>query len=116
VKAYIICFVLTIVSTFLAEKNFKNKRKVWGMFFSVMAIFIPSIISGVRQIGVGRDVNLYVTPVISRALNAQNLSAYLSGTSYVEKGYSLLIYFIVRMITSHVAFSLFCIQSSLSFS
>lgn len=108
-KAYIICILFTLLFTYLAQYNFKKSHKKVGFIFSILAVFIPSFIAGVRQVGVGRDIDNYVAPVLARALKAGSFQEYWNGASYVEVGYRMMIYLISRF-SSNLAVSLFFIQ------
>lgn len=43
-KAYIICFILTIIFTYLAQINFKKNYKTLGIIWSILAILVPTLI------------------------------------------------------------------------
>lgn len=108
--AFLVCFIFTPIFTYLAQKNFEKsdtKNRMLGIVFSVIAILIPSIIAGVRDLTVGRDIGVYVTPAIESATNS-NFWDYMTNSAN-EIGYSLFIY-IITIFTDNVHFSLFCIQ------
>ena len=68
-KAYILCFVITLVFTYLAQKQINAKKRVDGisLIYIFICIFTLCFIAGVRNIHVGRDVEIYVIPVIELA-------------------------------------------------
>lgn len=108
--AYIICFTLTPIFTYLAEKNFKNNNKKIGVAFSIVAVFIPTFICGIRRIGIGRDMDLYVEPVFKVALS-RTFDSYI-GTYMIrdiERGYAVFVY-IVSKISSNIHLLFFLIQ------
>lgn len=109
-KAYIICFVLTMIFTILAENNFKKNNKRIAIFFSIFAIFIPSFICGIRAFGVGRDIGIYVIPALEKAISS-DFSTYIN--SYVasknEIGYMIFVY-IISYFSSNLNVLLFFIQ------
>lgn len=55
---YIIIFYLSILSTYIAEKNIKNKPAF--VFFSTIAVLFPSLLAGFRDSGIGTDTLIYV--------------------------------------------------------
>ena len=71
-KAFLICLILTPILTYIAQLFFKTnekKKRLLGIFFSILAILVPSIIAGARNLDVGRDIGMYVTPAINSAKN-----------------------------------------------
>lgn len=108
--AYIICFTTTILFTYVAEKFLnKNKKKMW-IFFSIVAIVIPTFFAGVRAQGVGRDMTMYVINFLELAVK-YDFSEYMGicNTTSVEAGYSILVYLISK-ISSDFHYVLFFIQ------
>ena len=109
---YLLCFIWTPFFTYLAEKQFDNKKKNLGIFLSFLAIFLPSLIAGFRSLDVGRDVGAYVTPAIKNALSMNFLDYMKSPINvdgYLETGYRLLIY-VFAHISSSPNFSMFMLQ------
>lgn len=109
-KAYVICFILTIIFTYLAERSFKNEYKINGIFFSICAIFVPTFICGVRMIGVGRDITIYVLPALEKAVSfdfSKYLNSYIA--SQTETGYMIFVY-IISLFSSNLNVLLFFIQ------
>ena len=109
-KAYILCFLLTILCAFNAQKAFKNDKKKLGIFYSILTVVVPSFIAGVRAIGVGRDINVYVTTVVARSKNARSFLEFFRGANYVEVGYRILIYAVTHFISDRLEVSLFFLQ------
>lgn len=109
-KAFLLCFILTPLFTYLAQMQFKNgdkKAKGLGIIFSIFAILIPSIIAGVRNLDVGRDIGIYVTPVLESALE-NNFFDYMANIEN-EIGYSFFIY-MISLFTDNIHVVLFLIQ------
>lgn len=69
---YIVIFIVTILFTYIAEKNFEKKNKAIGIVFSILAILIPSILAGIRTLDVGIDVQVYVEQNFKIALQSQS--------------------------------------------
>ena len=57
---YFIIFIISFFMALVAEKNFKNKNKKIAIFFSALAIIIPSLLAAYRTIGVGTDTHGYI--------------------------------------------------------
>lgn len=106
-KAFIICFILSPLFTYFAQRQFNKNRKIYGILFSIIAILIPSIMAGVRDLNVGRDIGVYVTPTIENALNNSIFNFLESSTT--EIGFSIMIY-VITFFGGNVHFSLFVIQ------
>ena len=104
---YLICFIITPLFTYLAETSFKEKSKNKAVFYSLIAILIPSIIAGIRDLSVGVDAEIYVAPVLKGIGNMSLLSAFK--TYSLEKGYILLVY-LVSYITQNPNMLLFLIH------
>lgn len=109
-KAYVVCFIFTILFTCLAEKNLKKGYKKKGIINLIIAIFIPTFICGIRMSDVGRDVSIYVTPVFQMAIES-SLFVYMNSfvLNIAEPGYLLFTYFVSK-IGSNINVLLFFIQ------
>lgn len=59
---YIIVFLLTILTTYLADKFFKRNHKILGWCFLGIGIFMLSFLAAVRDDRVGKDIVIYVKP------------------------------------------------------
>lgn len=109
---YILCFILTPLLIYFAEKQLKKEKKISGYILLFLAILIPSLVAGLRSLNVGRDIGTYVTPAIKNALSmnfADYMKSYLNFGGDLESGYRILIY-ICSHISSSPNFSLFVIQ------
>lgn len=108
-KGYLLCFILTIVFTYFAEINFKKEKKGFAIIFSIIAIFIPTFICGIRSSDVGRDIEIYVSPLLN-STKIMNFSEYINfNIKYFELGYVFYVY-IISKINSGLNFLLFFIQ------
>ena len=105
---YVICFLLSIFFTFKAEKNFKEKNKKNAIIFSIIAILIPSILSGARALTIGVDVKVYVEPTFQRALYVNSIFEFLQIFD-LEPLYLVLTY-VVAKFTNNIHWLLFVIQ------
>lgn len=88
---YIICFIFSTFFTYIAQKNFDKNKKKEGIFWSILAILIPSILAGLRDNSIGSDIEAYVTRLFEIAKNTTSLSTFLN-MSWVENGYTILIF------------------------
>lgn len=104
---YLICFIITPLFTYLAEKGFREEKKRKAIFFSLIAILVPCIIAGLRDLTVGIDAEIYVAPVLKQIQGMELLSAF--GNYSLEKGYILFVY-LISYITQNPNILLFLIQ------
>lgn len=104
---YLVCFIITPLFTYIAEKSFKEEKRKKGVFFSLIAIIVPCIIAGVRDLSVGVDAEIYVAPVLKQIRGKSLLVAF--ETYSLEKGYILLVY-LVSFITKNPHMLLFLIH------
>lgn len=109
-KAYIICFVIVPLFTYIAEKNFNKKNTKNGIIFSVIAILIPTFFAAIRDINVGRDIGVYVKPILEIA-NSFSFNEYMLSYKVMklEKGYSVFVY-LISLFTTNVHVLMFFIQ------
>lgn len=105
---YIICFISSIGCTYIAQKKFEIKRKKEGIFFSILAILIPSILAGIRATTVGSDTAGYVERSFYQALNSTSLSSFIE-KSELEVGYNVFTYIIAKIFRD-IHWILFIIQ------
>lgn len=70
---YFIVFILSFGMALFAEKFYISKNKTLFIFFSFMAILIPSIMAGMRGINVGTDTKYYISNVFSLVQNCNSL-------------------------------------------
>lgn len=105
---YIITFALTILFTYLAERNFKKQNKRNGVFFSVIAILLPSLLAALRSENIGTDVGVYVKPYFEKALGYASFSDFVES---IDSDYLflLIVYFIANL-TENLQFVFFAIE------
>lgn len=91
---YLSVFLLTCLFTDRADKNFGiNKRA--AVFFSVIALFIPSLLAGVRADTVGKDVLEYAVRTFDLA-NSSTSYSYMREYTTEPLGYATLAYITAR--------------------
>ena len=93
---YIIMFVITILFTYIAERNFDKKNKFIGVIFSILAIALPSIVAGLRNLDIGLDISVYVEQNFQTALQSQSFKECL-GNLNTDFLYIVINYIISRM-------------------
>lgn len=105
---YIITFIVTILFTYIAEKNFEKKNKAIGRFFSILAIIIPSILAGLRTLDIGIDVQVYVEQNFKTALQSQSFKECLENcnTDFLY----VVINYIISRISNSINILMFVIE------
>lgn len=76
---YVITFILSLFMFWLALV-FRNKQKIIFIIFSIVAIFIPCYIAGVRDLSIGTDVKVYIEPLFRVAKYFNSFSSYINNT------------------------------------
>ena len=56
---YLFMFISCSLCAGLVQHFYKNKKRILSTFFAILAVFIPSIIAGIRNINVGTDIKVY---------------------------------------------------------
>lgn len=109
-KAYIICFGITLIFTYLAQKQINTRKKIdaISLIYILICIFTLCFFAGVRNIHVGRDVEVYVTPAIEMS-QKYSFMEYLDRTN-TEIGFDIYIYILATLFSSDVNFILFFLQ------
>lgn len=102
---YCVCFLLSSLLFYLSEKQPKSR-----VSFSVIALFIPCFLAGIRADTVGTDVSVYLEPMVENVRNALNFRDYMlsswqqgwvvRGVADIEIGFSFLVYFIIKLFNS----------------
>lgn len=67
---YIIIFLLTTFSTYIAQRTVSQKAAFY--FFSVWAVLLPALLAGFRDSGVGTDTLIYVDHVWAKILSVSD--------------------------------------------
>ena len=93
---YIYCF---ISSCFFAYKASNVKRKSMMLFYSIIAIMIPSLMGGLRAWHIGVDIGMYGLPQFWRSLAASSFAEYISvgGRALHEIGWSFVTYYSTKL-------------------
>ncbi len=86
---YLFVFLLTCILTNKAEKRINHKQKLDFFVLSVVAVFIPSLLAGMRGDTVGKDVLMYAVRTFEYAENAESFES-LYNISTEPIGYTFL--------------------------
>lgn len=91
---YLITFSISIVFTFVAQKNFeKNKKSATGIITSFLAIMIPSLLACFRDESIGTDVLVYMKKIFYWAVNSDTFFNF-NKMSAIEFLYKVLNYIV----------------------
>lgn len=115
---YLLTFIISCLFIYIAE-GVSNRSIIFGRFFLFLAILIPSILAGIRNLTIGTDVLNYVAPIYDAANSANSFYTFqnipiLNGILLVpissfEIGFNALVYIITKIFGS-LFFVLFFIQ------
>ena len=100
---YLFVFLLTCYFTYMADKKLDIGRKRLAFYFSLAAVIIPSLLAGVRDDTVGKDVLQYAV----RTFNYAEMSTSFEQMRSLSKepiGYTLLAYITSRFFKDTGAF------------
>ena len=116
---YIFAFVISVALLYFAEVLRNNlKNLVFSRFVTGIALLLPCILAGGRDVGVGIDTLGYGAPVFEIACNTDNFRWYLDlveGTGFdVNLLYSVVTYLVSR-ISHSVNLYFFVIQALMTF-
>ena len=100
---YICCYASSIFFAWLASRS-KDKGGI--VLFSVISILIPSILGGLRNVGVGTDTMVYGLPNAMEAQRAASFAEFVKGK---EPGYAMVCYFTMKFF-GHVNWCFFMYQ------
>lgn len=108
---YLICFLISIIFMYFAEKS-NNK---WKKGISIVISFLaPTILAALRGYNVGTDISIYGKLYFDLATVSKSMSSYIMLYKSVEYGY-LIINFIVAKIISNFNVFLFIVQFIINF-
>lgn len=93
---YLIVFLITCYCTNQADKKFSSNNKRLAVFLSVIAIFVPTLLAGVRADTVGKDVLEYAVRTFDSAQASSSLKQ-LKSISGEPVGYLTLAFFTSRL-------------------
>lgn len=105
---YLVMFISCMIISFLAEKSFSNNKKKLGIFFSLLAILIPSIIAGCRSTEVGTDLKVYGVYSFNKA-QGYSLTTFISKLEFDSLLYNVINFTIAKTAANFNLF-LFVIQ------
>lgn len=104
-EIYLISFILSSLLLYISTKI--QKKKVLRKIIVIIAIIIPCLLAGMRDITIGTDVRVYVENMFNCAKHSNNLSEYLSSGWSIgwrirrvfeyEYGFSILVYIITKI-------------------
>lgn len=106
--AYIFVFIFSLIFFYLASKTLSNNKRLLGYTFLCIAILIPSLLAGFRDMHIGTDTKGYVQPYFEIALSCSTYKLFQLLLS-AEPLYGYLTY-IVSECTRNVGWLLFFIQ------
>lgn len=104
---YIIVFLISLLF-FILSDFFFDKKKVFGYFLLAIAILIPCILAGCRDLSIGTDTSFYVRNYFRIAKYSRSFSNYLDKMP-AEIGYSVFNY-IITIVFKNIHWLLFFIQ------
>lgn len=105
---YLFVFFVSLIFFKLSD-FFLDKKKVLGILFLIIAILIPSIFAGCRDLNIGTDTSSYVRDYFREARQAKSFFRYNEDVS-TDVGYSYFNYIITK-IFNDFSFLLFFIQA-----
>ena len=79
VFTFVIYMSTILVSTYFvycAENSLKREKRSLYIFFSFLALFVPSMLAGIRSDAVGVDVRTYSVPWFNMAKSYSNFLSY----------------------------------------
>lgn len=94
---YILCFLLSILFCFLANKKYENKKKFY--IFSILAIIIPVLLATFRGLEVGTDLKVYLYPAFLKATSISKFSVFTQKIDYMigDKLVQMLVFFSAKI-------------------
>lgn len=103
---YLFVFIVSIFSTYLAEKFIKGKSKILFLFFSVIAVLFPSLLAGFRDVGIGTDTLVYVESVWKQVVPMNSLHDLIR--SYNQERFDVeFIYLLINYVASRFGHGIF---------
>ncbi len=98
---YIACFAISVLCAYLDTRD--KKKKLIGIF-GWLAILLPAVLAGLRDVSVGTDTAAYVNHF--KEMTTQSFTQFISAKAYMEIGFRFL-FFIISRFTSNPAWALF---------
>lgn len=100
---YILTFLCSVFLFWLSQ-NVKQKQKRWVL---LVALIIPCVIAGIRDVSIGVDVTSYASKIFECACKSNSFGDYLDSTyeynwtmvnvGSMELGYTLFVYIIAKV-------------------
>jgi hypothetical protein len=103
---YLTVFVISTLFFFWAEKTLYSKPRIVHIVFLLIALLLPSVLAGCRDLTVGFDTVYYMVPYFQIAQSCNTYASFLAKLPDIEPLYGLLTY-IVASCTDNVAWLLF---------
>lgn len=94
---YLIVFTISCSLLILVEK--KKLKKSTSVVLKGIALLLPILLAGMRDITVGTDVQVYVIPAYYAARASESVFQYMAVTK-IEPGFALLVYGITQIFDS----------------
>lgn len=101
---YLVVFLFSIIFAFLAQTRIKNI--ILFMLFSSLAILLPSILAGARDVNVGTDTILYAEPCYQLCEASENLLLTIAISQW-DPIFTILIY--LGFLKGDISWSLFLV-------
>lgn len=100
---YLTCFALSSYLFWLGQR-IKDKHVWFRLTIYGIALLLPSILAGIRDVSVGTDVLVYAYPVFKDAYYAPDFDSLFYQWQRIEVGYLWLNYLVSGMTSSHNVF------------
>lgn len=97
---YLTCFATSSFLFWLAER-IKNRSIELRYFIYGIALLIPTILAGIRDVSVGTDVLVYGYPIFKDACYTDNFGFFVNQWKRIEIGYLGLNFIVSRLTFSH---------------
>lgn len=107
VLIYLLFFSISFFFCYISERNFENKKWI-GILSAMMSIMILCLLSALRSINVGGDINVYLLPNFKQAMLCNTFTEFYSIAIRTELLFSLLVYIFSKI--NSLALLFFVIQ------
>ena len=103
IKYFLVFFISTIFA-YISEINYKTNKKKIATIFSLIAIFIPCLMAGLRASGVGTDTKVYINGVFIYIVN--HVSTISDLLVYINQGTIEPLYMLFNFLISKISSNL----------
>lgn len=94
---YLSVFLSSIFFLYVLSKiNYSKNKLLFSVLLGIAAI-LPAILSGVRDLSVGTDVQFYIVPNFELAISSESLLSYLQTIYAKEPLYCIIVYLIAKL-------------------